>query len=86
MKHWRNIIIPIMRQAVRDYTAALLKNNFHKIAELEEFFLSDYGEAMSLNNGEDIILRCKAKANKKRKAKRNEKILYRNNGNTQPRG
>lgn len=84
MKYWRKLIIPILKQATRDYIAALLKNNFHKIAELEDFFLSDYGQAMSLNNGEEIIEICKLKANKKMKARRNE-TLNRNNGNTPPR-
>ncbi len=53
------IIIAVLKQAKSDYIAALKKNNPHQINELEEFFLSDYGQAMSRNQGEKMIYLCK---------------------------
>lgn len=81
MSYVYNLIIAVLKQAMRDYMVALLKKDFAKIAKLEKFFLSEYGQAMSYNNGERIIRWCKDKVNKKRKQIKNE-TLNRDNGNT----
>lgn len=65
-KYLSNLIIAVLRQAARDYIVALKRKNFHKINELEQFFLSDYGQAMSMNNGVKIIKRCRKIARQKR--------------------
>lgn len=79
-----DLIIAVLKQAVRDYVEALLKNDFYHIQELEEFFLSDYGQAMSRNNGEKIIYRAKLIAKKKRKKERRKnEISNRSDGNPQ---
>lgn len=56
----------IINQAQRDYERALKmmkvsKDPRYKIAviDLERFFLSDYGEALSFDHGEAIICNCK---------------------------
>ena len=60
------LIVNIFVQAKADYINALRTNNQKQIEELETFFLSDYGQAMSLYNGEKIIELCKELARKKR--------------------
>lgn len=60
------LIVSIFTQAKADYITALRTNNKKQIEELETFFLSDYGQAMSLQNGEKIIELCKKIAQKKR--------------------
>ena len=70
MAYLYDVIIAVLKQAVRDYKEALMKNNFHQIAELEAFFLSDYGQAMSYNNGERIIQMCKDWATKRKRLDR----------------
>ena len=67
MAHLYRVILAVLKQAVRDYITALKKTDFAKINELETFFLSDYGQAMSRNNGEEIIKRCKDIAEKKKR-------------------
>lgn len=69
-KYLYNLIIAVLRQAARDYIVAIRKRNLHKINELEQFFLSDYGQAMSMNNGEKIILRCRKIARQKMRGER----------------
>lgn len=73
MAYLYDVMIAVLKQAARDYIVALLKKDFHAINELETFFLSDYGQAMSYNNGEEIIARCKVIARKKRKKARAER-------------
>ena len=82
MSYLYDVIIAVLKQAVRDYVVALLKNDFYHIQELEAFFLSDYGQAMSRNNGEELIERAKAIAEKKKKELRKNEISNRSNGNT----
>lgn len=65
--HYNLLIIAILKQAKIDYITALRKNNPAKKAELERFFLSDYGQAMSRNQGEKIIYLCKRIVKEKRK-------------------
>lgn len=77
MAYLYEIIIAVLKQAKRDYIDALRKKDFYKINELETFFLSDYGQAMSRNQGEKIIDLCKRIA---RKNKEVQKLTY--NGET----
>lgn len=49
----------IVKRAVMDYKLALRKRDFYAIAELEKFFLSDYGQLLSRDHGELIIEKCK---------------------------
>lgn len=56
----------IVIQAVKDYKSAVRKRNFYTINECEEFFLSDYGQALSYNNGEKIIEHFKSQAHTRR--------------------
>lgn len=67
MAYLYDVIIAVLKQAARDYVRALLKGDLYRKNELEEFFLSDYGQAMSRNNGEEIITRCREIAAKKKK-------------------
>ena len=52
------LILNILRTAKADYIQALRKRKRKQINELEEFFLSDYGQALSMDNGEEIIEKC----------------------------
>ena len=45
----------IIRRAVIDYKAALRYKDYAKIAKLEKFFLSGWGELLSYGHGEYII-------------------------------
>lgn len=64
------LIIGILKQAKNDYITALKKNDFYKKNELEEFFLSDYGEALSRGHGEIIIHRCQRIVRNQKKKER----------------
>lgn len=65
MSYLYDLMIAILVQAKQDYIEALLKNDLYRIQECETFFLSEYGQAMSLYNGERIIELCKEIARKK---------------------
>lgn len=82
MSYLYDVIIAVLKQAVRDYIEALLKNDFYHIQELETFFLSDYGQAMSRNNGEELIDRAKRIAEKKKKEQRRKNDLQNRTGRT----
>ena len=73
MSYFYNIIIAILKQAKIDYIRALVKNDFYQINELEKFFLSDYGQAMSFNNGERIIAMCKKEAERRKRRRKQER-------------
>ena len=45
----------ILKQAIYDYQNALVKNDDGQIQTLENWFLSEWGEALSGNNGAYII-------------------------------
>ena len=49
----------IMKLASGDYIKALIKGNEKEIKKLERFFLSDWGQMLSLHQGEAIIRNCK---------------------------
>lgn len=54
----------ILRQAADDYVNALKENDEKEIRNLEKWFRSSYGQAISSNQGEEIINRCRNIANK----------------------
>ena len=54
----------ILRQAIRDYITALRERDYYNMAQLERFFLSDWGQLLSYDHGEYIIENCKKIANK----------------------
>lgn len=54
----------ILRQAIRDYINALRERDYYNMAQLERFFLSDWGQLLSYDHGEYIIENCKKIANK----------------------
>lgn len=72
MSYLYAVIIAVLKQAVRDYKTALMKNDFYRKQELEKFFLSEYGQAMSHNLGEEIIERCQRIVEKKKKKERQD--------------
>lgn len=53
--------VAILRQAIKDYKRALKQKNAGQIKRLERFFLSEWGELLSNNNGDVIIKNCKEK-------------------------
>lgn len=73
----------VVRMAMSDYKAALKSKStkpkrIAKIRELERFFLSDYGQALSLGRGQELIDLCRKevaaeKKNEKQPKERNEK-------------
>lgn len=65
MGYLYEIIIAVLVQAKSDYIRALKKRDYAAINELETFFLSDYGQAMSRGQGERIIQLCKKMAEEK---------------------
>ncbi len=56
----------ILRRAAKDYRIALKYNDLYGIASLERFFLSDYGQMMSRNQGQYIIDTCRELVRTKR--------------------
>ena len=70
MADWEGLVISILKQAKFDYIQALRERNHYQINELEKFFLSEYGEAMSRNQGDKIIALCKKIVDEERKKKR----------------
>ncbi len=59
MDEFEPLRIAIVKRAVIDYKAALKRNNTYRIAMLEIFFLSDYGQLLSYNQGQYIIDQCR---------------------------
>ena len=55
----------ILYLAKEDYIKALAKGNEKDIKKHERFFLSDWGQMLSLNQGEAIIRHCKRIAQEK---------------------
>lgn len=49
-----NLAAAVVKQAMRDYRRALIRDDKHEIAHLKEWFLSDYGQMLSSGNGEYI--------------------------------
>lgn len=61
---YENIRCAILRQAVKDYKKALRCGNRAEIKKLEKFFLGDWGEFLSINNGAQIIEKVRKDINK----------------------
>ena len=70
---WEDLIIAVLKQAKSDYIAALKRKNYAEMNELEDFFLSDYGQAMSRNQGERIIELCKRIVEEQKRKRRKKK-------------
>ena len=68
------LIVAILRQAKEDYIRALRKRDYAAINELETFFLSEYGQTLSLDSGEEIIKWCQKLA--KSKNSKGRAIMY----------
>lgn len=49
----------ILKLAADDYIKALAEGDEKKSKKLERFFLSDWGQMLSLHQGEAIIRNCK---------------------------
>lgn len=49
----------ILKLAAGDYIKALIIDDEKNIKKLERFFLSDWGQMLSLHQGEAIIRNCK---------------------------
>lgn len=60
-----NVRLAILRQAIEDYKRALRNNKHHETKALERWFLSEWGEALSGNNGAYIIEKVKDEERKK---------------------
>ena len=54
----------IIQQAVKDYESALRRRNESKFLTLERWFMSDWGQFLSGDLGEQIIEKCKERVNK----------------------
>lgn len=63
---YKYIRAAILQQAVYDYAAALKQGNGDSVLSLERWFLSDWGQALSNNNGEKIIARVRKECGKER--------------------
>lgn len=59
MDAYENLANAIVLSAVDDYKSALKVDNHTRVAKLEKFFLSKYGQLLSYGNGELIINHCK---------------------------
>lgn len=57
----------IVKQAMADYKKALRNNDERTSKECERFFLSKWGQTLSLHNGERIIRLCKEEVKAKEK-------------------
>lgn len=55
----------ILNLAADDYIKAIVKGNDKEIKKLERFFLSAWGQQLSLNQGEAIIWNCRRIAKEK---------------------
>lgn len=67
MDGYERLQIAILQQAIKDYKTALKKNSYYSKRSLERWFLSDWGEMLSNNNGELIIEKCQKSVGMKHK-------------------
>ena len=56
---YKNVCAGIIEQAVHDYCDALKRGDNGQIVALEKWFRSDWGQALSRNNGNNIIERVR---------------------------
>lgn len=66
-----NLRAAIVAQAVKDYRAALMAGNGGAIRHLQNFFLSDWGQSLSGDNGDNIIRKVRAEVAEIKKGKKN---------------
>lgn len=64
MNVYERVAAAILRQAMRDYKIALLRNSPSHITKLERFFLGEWGQFLSSNHGEYIIEQCRKSVGK----------------------
>ena len=69
MTGYERVQLAIVTQAIKDYKIALKRKNKAQIIELEQWFLSPYGQKLSGNNGEYVIKKCRECVGMKRKKK-----------------
>lgn len=62
-KGYESLAAAILQLAMRDYKNAIKKNDFHKMLDLERFFLGELGQTLSYGNGANIIERCRKEVN-----------------------
>lgn len=67
MTGYERLRMAIIYQAIYDYKKALKRKNGGSIGALERWFKSDWGEALSGNNGTYIIEKCRQSVGMKRK-------------------
>ena len=63
---YERVRVEIVRQAINDYEKALKRESkgkpplaIYSVKSLEKFFLSEWGQALSGNNGKYIIEKCR---------------------------
>ena len=59
----------ILKQAADDYIQKLEEGKEKSCAKLEQFFMSDYGQTLSMNHGDVIIQKCRRIAEGKKRDK-----------------
>ena len=68
MSEYINLIIAIIEQATKDYKNALRGKKSQRIKECERFFLSEWGQLLTHENGEHIIKRCRREVAEERRS------------------
>lgn len=59
---WIRLAAAILKQASQDYMAALISNDAGNIRKYEDFFLSEYGQTLSFQQGDYIINQTRKEA------------------------
>lgn len=59
---WIRLAAAILKQASRDYMAAIISNEAGNIRKYEDFFISEYGQTLSFHQGEYIINQVRKEA------------------------
>lgn len=70
MNGWELLQGAILNRAIRDYRIALRRKDPARIAELEGFFRSDYGQLLSGDHGEYILEKVKEMVEEERRRRR----------------
>lgn len=68
-KGYISLMAAIIEQAVTDYKQALKECDGRTIRECERFFLSEWGQALTWDNGENIMQRCRREVAEEKKKK-----------------
>lgn len=56
---YMNLQAAIIERAVEDYRVALINERLREARQIERFFRSELGQALTMNNGEEIIKRVR---------------------------